>query len=484
MTHDWSVMSHSNPQSGAVSCERLMSLLAGWADAAHGTLAQRLAHALRRAVQCGALVDGTRLPPERAVAAALAVSRSTVSAALDELRAEGVVASRQGSGTRVRSRHGRATGTRLAEHFLPVSGIDLATGNPPDASHLPTVTLDVAALLSGGSGPGIEPLGLPALREALADRHHAHGQFTDTSQIHVTAGAHHAISLAVGALTAHGTPVAVEDPGYPGIFDIVDTLGARPVAVPSDTLGLVPAALDRVLTEHHPTVVYTQTGPHNPCGHVPPPGRRRALADVCDRHDVTVIEDTTLADLAYAGRPHPELATLCRHTPVVSIGSFSKTAWGGLRIGWMRAPTPLIEQTLYLRLGSDLGPSVPAQLLAQQLLPQLDDLAERRQATLAHTTAHAIDRLHTDLPDWAVDEPAGGSVLWAKLPVADAASFVPLAARHGVHVTPGSIATPTRNADPHLRICCDRPWPMVQEGIQRLQHAWREFTAAPRAPLG
>lgn len=465
--------------------DELATLLSGWTDATHGTLAQQLARALRGAVQSAVLVDGARLPAERAMAEALAVSRSTVTAALDELRAEGTVVSRQGSGTTVRNLSARTTsGTRIAEHFFSSPGIDLAAGNPPDASHLPPIRVDVAALLAGGGGPGVQPLGLPALRAALAERQGRHGRLTDPSQVHVTAGAHQAVSLAVGALAGRGTPVAVEDPSYPGIFDIIDTLGASACPVRTDSAGLVPEDLDRVLTEHRPPVLYLQTGPHNPTGRVPAPARLRALAAVLDGHDTTVIEDCALADLTFGGRLRPELADLCRRAVVVSVGSFSKVAWGGLRIGWLRAPAPFVERTMYLRLGNDLGPSVPAQLIALQLVPHLEDLAAQRRATLAASVERAVDRLRVDLPEWVVDQPAGGSVLWVQLPVADTGAYVLLAGRHGVHVAPGSIASPTRASSSFVRICVDRPWTTVEEGIRRLQLAWRELDTAPRAVLG
>ena len=84
----------------------------------------------------------------------------------------------------------------------------------------------------------------------------------------------------------------------------------------------------------------------------------------------------------------------------------------------------------------------------------------------------------------ALTEPAGGSVLWPRLPVADTGAYAALARRHGVHIAPGSIARPARGPDPHLRICVDRPWTLVEEGIRRLGLAWRELDTAPTAVLG
>lgn len=467
------------------SAARLATVLAGWTDGAHGTLPQRLAYGLRCAISSGLLGDGTRLPAERTLARELAVSRATVTTALDLLRDDGLVSSRQGSGTVVHGTPQRSVGgSRIAGHFGVVSGIDLAVGNPPDPSHLPPIRIDVAELTCARIGPGVQPLGLSALREALADLHTARGLITDPGQVHVTSGAHQAIALLFGAVAGPGETVAVEEPNYSGIFDILDGVGARAVCLDADADGVRPASLDRILREDRPAAVYLQTGPHNPTGRVPTPGRLEALAAVLDRHRAFVVEDCVLADLAYAGRLRPELAELCRRAVVVSVGSFSKVAWGGLRIGWMRAPAPLVERTMHLRLGSDLGAAAPSQLLALQLIPGLDDLAERRRRTLAVSVHDALARLRADLPSWEIVEPQGGSVLWAHLPVDDTGPFVALARRHGVHVAPGSIALAGRGRSPHIRICVDRPAPLVDAGLHRLAQAWAEIEAPrPGRPI-
>ncbi|MDQ6613488.1 MAG: hypothetical protein M3083_01675 [Actinomycetota bacterium] len=196
------------------------------------------------------------------------------------------------------------------------------------------------------------------------------------------------------------------------------------------------------------------------------------------------MEDCALAELAFAGRVRPELADLCRRSVVASVGSFSKVAWGGLRIGCLRAPAPLIERTMHLRLANDLGASAPSQVLALRLLPHMADLAERRRQTLQAAVDHATGWLRADFPTWRFALPEGGSVLWVELPLADSGPFVRLAGRHGVHVAPGSAARANRAPDPHIRICVDRPKEMIDIGFQRLGLAWRELERSPDPVLG
>lgn len=478
------MMPHATSGPITVSADQVARLLAGWPDTAHGTLAQRLAQAVRGAVASGLVGDGAQLPAERSLAIALSVSRSTVTAALDELRADGVIVSRQGSGSVVHGPSRSLSSSRIAEHFSEWPGIDLAAGNPPDPSHWPPISLTVADLIAEGGGPGVQPLGLEALRVALAAGYAAHGRLTDVAQVHVTAGAHHALALLASACLGPGDAMAVEETNYPGIFDIIERIGCRAIPVATDRAGILPGALERALAEHRPKVLYVQAGPHNPTGRVPSTARLRALAPLLDRSDALVVEDCALAELTFEGRVRPELADLCRRATVASIGSFSKVAWGGLRVGWLRAPAPLIERTMHIRLASDLGASVPSQLLVLKLLPHLEDLAERRRATLVEAVDRALERLRADFPEWQVEEPKGGSVLWVELPLDDAGPFCQLARRHGVHVAPGSAARVGRAPDPHLRLCVDRPWHLVDAGLQRLGLAWRDHQRGTGPVLG
>ncbi len=467
----------------------IAAAIAGWADHGHGNLSQRLAHGLRRLIDAGLLAAGSPLPPERRLAEELAVSRSTVTAALDVLRADGVLTSRQGQGTFVVGfdvlDDGTSSSNRMAVHLVEgAGGIDLAVGNPADVSHLPPVSIDVADLLASGAGPGFQPLGLPSLRVAIAEMHTAAGLHTDPEEVHVTAGAHQAIALAITALIGRRDAVAAQSPGYPGFFDILEGIGHPVATLRADRAGILPESLAAVLGEGGASIVYIQAGPQNPTGVVTSPARLRALAAVLDEHDATVIEDSTLADLVFAGRPTTDLARLCRRATVISVGSFSKVLWGGLRVGWMRSSVPVIDRTLHRRLALDLGASTPSQLLTLGLLPHLADIAAARREFLASSVERGVAMLRAEVPEWDVNMPDGGSALWPDTRLADTEALVQIAHRHGVHLAPGSIAVEGRRPDPHLRICVDRPWPMVEAGLHRVGAAWRDLSRQRRRIAG
>lgn len=460
----------------------LVAMLDGWESSGHGSLPRRLAHGLRLLIDSGVLPGGWRVPPERALAGRLSVGRTTVTQALDELRNEGLLASLQGSGTYVVGPDAPLpVGTRVAEHLSSGPGIDLAKGDAPDLSHLPPISIEMWQLNASCGGAAVNAAGLPAMRQAIAEFSSKGGttgrpRTTEPDQIHVTAGGHQANFLVVSALAARGQAVAIAELSYPGIFDIFDSCEVRPAPVRMDSAGMIPESLDEVLGRERPAALYFQTGPQIPTGRVPPGARLRAIADVVDRHRVTVIEDTTLASLAFDGRVSM-LADLCRAATVISTGSLSKTCWSGLRLGWVRGPVPIIEQTIYRHLGSDLGPSVPSQVLALELLPHLDDIAARRRRRLETAVDVALEQLADSVPEASIVRPDGGSVLWARFPVDDSAALVSLARRHGVRVAPGSIHAVGKTPGPFVRIDVDRPAGLVREGIDRLARAWLDLLA-------
>lgn len=454
-------------------------MLSDWTVRGHGSLARRLASGLRSAIHHGQLPAGIALPPERHLAAALAVGRTTLVAALDELRAEGLVVSRQGSGTVVLDRSPAVTAAvasgagRASLVDRASSGrdtINLAVSAPADGRDLPPLRLDTADLLSVVPADGYHPLGLPAVRAAIAEHHRAAGLPTGAGEVHVTNGGQHAIDIALATLVRRGATVLVEEPTYPGALDVIARHGARAVPLLGDDLAR--AVREAAAGGRRPAAVYLQPGVHNPTGRVLPATARKHLARALDELDVPVVEDNCLADLCFTGARLPSLAALCERAPVLSVESITKVAWGGLRAGWLRGPRHLIEATARQRHAVDFGSPVAAQLLTVQVLAAFDDVVQRRRRRLAAAADRFARAVEAQLAGCRFERPAGGLSMWLDLGDIDGTAFASAAVRHGVAVVAGAAASPSGRGDNHIRICFDRPPGQLDEAVARLAAAW------------
>ena len=466
-------MLEQSTDASIVGVRQLTLLLEGWRDGGSGSLARRLAQALRSRIVSGLLAAGARLPPERSVAAALGVSRSTVVGALEELRAGGFVDSRQGSATRVAATESDTGEPMTAAHRLLLggAGLNLAASVPSDASHLAGLSVDTADLTAVTPAHGYGPAGLVELRDALAARHRAQGLATSVEQIHVTNGAQHALDLALGAVSRPGDVVAVEDPTYVGVFDLLEARGLRPLPLPLDVIHDASGDLARMCHGGRARALFLVPTVHSPTGRVRRARDLERLGARLDMLGLPVIEDNTVADLVFTGRRPPSLASCCDATRVLSVESMSKVAWGGLRMGWLRAGSADIEATVRERGRTDFGTSVPSQLLARRLLDRYDDLVAERRRTLARAARLFARLVRERMPDWHGEAPGGGLSTWVDTGV-DAAVLAAHALRHGVTVAPGSSASRLPTARTHLRLCFDRPALELEAGLTRLARAW------------
>jgi DNA-binding transcriptional MocR family regulator len=454
---------------------RFALLVEGWRDGAPGPLARRLAHAIRTRIVSGLLHADVVLPSERSVALAFGISRSTVVAAFDELRASGFLESRQGSATWVASgTNVTGDGKRAATRLLAGAGhVNLAASVSSDASQLPPITLDVADLVAAVPAHGYAPAGLPALREAIAARHCALGLPTRVEHVHVTNGAQHALDLALGALATRGDVVAIEDPTYVGVLELIEARGLRALPIALDDVDEDSDRLTKLFRGGRARAAFLVPAVHSPTGRVRTAASMWRLARRLDAAGIPVIEDNTVADLVFRGTRPPALAALCERAPVVSIETTSKVTWGGLRVGWLRADAALVERTVTQRARTDFGTSVPSQLLALQLLEQYDDVVQRRRKTLRGAASTFTNLLREALPSWNAERPAGGLSVWVYTGV-DGEQLAAYALRHGVTVAPGTTASIGAKARTHLRLCFDRSVVELEKGVERLQRAYEE----------
>jgi DNA-binding transcriptional MocR family regulator len=473
----------------------LRDALDGWRFG-DGPLGQRLAAALAGAIGRQDILPGTGLPPERLLAAQLGVARTTVSAAYRMLHERGLVTRRQGRGTHVTGADGARAGARSAELVTslqrnvlfrrlgesPADAIDLlASSAPPGPAVRAAVTAATAAVDADAlmDGHGYQPLGYPPLRRAIAARFTARGVPTDEEEILVTGGGQQAISLLASCYLTPGAAVVLEDPTFPGAIDAFRAAGGRIVTVPAGGgPDGYPEALARAISQNPVRAIYLMPTFHNPTGQVLPEPVRRDVARLGRATEVPVIEDDSLAELALDGDPPQPLAAHGRDAQIASVGSLSKLYWAGLRIGWIRAPRPMIAQLGRLKAVADLGTSLVSQAAAVHLLACLDEARQERCAELSGRLAHLEELMHRQLPGWTWRRPGGGLSLWARLPGGSSAELAQVASRHGVLIAPGDVMSPTGGSGEFVRLPIDHAAPTLEEGITRLAAAWRAYQAA------
>ncbi len=339
---------------------------------------------LGAAIHDGRLRAGLRLPATRALAQALGLSRNTVLAAYDLLLAEGYLEARPGSGMYVAplrqhetpAREPRSSpnaDARLAPHWRRPPAMPPAPAARPVRFDLrlgvPDTRLVPFALWQRLAGRALrasarqiegydEPAGRPRLRAAIA----RHVSFTravaaEADDILVTAGAQQAFDLIARILVTPGrTVVAVEDPGYPPLRLAFAAAGARLVPMPIDDEGLVVDALPA-----DAAVICVSPSHQFPLGVAMSLPRRMALLDFARSRGAAIVEDDYDGEFRYGGRPLDALQTLDRASSVFYVGTFSKTLFPGLRLGFTVAPAWARAALLSARQAADWHAPLPSQ---------------------------------------------------------------------------------------------------------------------------
>jgi DNA-binding transcriptional MocR family regulator len=324
-------------------------------------------------------------------------------------------------------------------------------------------------LAAVGPDIGYWPAGHPELREAIAARYAARGVPTEPEQILVTNGGQHGLSLLARDLVRAGDRVLVECPTYPGALEAFRDRGAVLRTLPAG-LGDLAGAID----VHRPVVAYVVPTFHNPTGRVLPIHDRPLVVAAATRAGVTLVDDEVLAELGFPGEETPP-PLAAWSGDVITLGSFSKTVWGGLRLGWVRARADTVGRLARMRAVDDLGGNIPAQLAAIELLPRLTTILQRTAAERqrSHETLH--DALRSRLPEWDVAAVRGGQTLWVRLPYGDGTSYAQTALRHGVAVLPGAGLDAYGHSHSYLRLHFLHDPTELALAVDRLAQAWDAY---------
>ncbi|MDT4947650.1 MAG: hypothetical protein QOJ37_245 [Pseudonocardiales bacterium] len=441
-----------------------------------GPVYSALSHAVSTLVLDGRIATETRLPSERELAVALRLSRATVTAAYDSLRADGFLASRTGSGSFVTVPAGSRPRPSLSRWSTSNSEapdvIDLscaALPAPPDVVQeaLAAAATQLAPYLLGD---GYEPAGLPVLREAVAVRFTARGVPTRADQILITNGALHSLDLLLRLLIAPGDRVITELPTYPGALDAIRASSGRVVPVPmAPTGGWQVGQLQATLRQTAARLAYLTPDFHNPTGALVPESERRDVLRVARQTGTTVVVDESFIELGFSGSERP---TAQIDATVITVGSLSKPVWGGLRIGWLRASRDLVHRLAALRTSIDMGGAVLDQVVAANLFDRIDEIATARVAELMPQRDALVAALTRELPQWRTNLPQGGLSLWAELDAPLSTPLTLLAAQAGVVVVPGSRFGVDGTLERFLRLPFALASDRLDEAVRRLARAW------------
>jgi DNA-binding transcriptional MocR family regulator len=445
---------------------RLVELLGDWRPG--GPAHERLAATVRSLVLDGQIPLQSQLPAERTLASAIGCSRATITFAYNRLREEGYIASRQGAGSWVTMPAGHRA---AVDALLPGEGLEMRIAALPAPPGLDEIVRGaVGDLPRWLDHHGYDPLGLPPLREAIAARYTARGLPTRPEQVIVTNGALQAIDLAIRSIVRRGQRVLVEIPSYPAALDALRAAGARPVAVPVTHSGWDMGMLTALAREHKPALAYLIPDHQNPTGAVmDAASRRRACQDLA-RTGGHVVIDETFVELGLDGPATSPPAPIAGDR-TITIGSLSKAVWGGLRIGWARAEPVLVRRLAATRATTDMASPVLEQIVATQVLREMDEIMAERRVMIRLRRAALADALAADLPQWSFAMPTGGLFVWAELPDAISTSLAVRAAEHGLQITPGPRFGAAGLLERYIRLPFTLPPEQLERAVAILAHA-------------
>jgi 2-aminoadipate transaminase len=314
--------------------------------------------------------------------------------------------------------------------------------------------------------------GLAGPREYVADRIEREGCRPGEGELMLTSGAIEALELLGKALVDKGDRVLVEAPTYLGAIMAFQSFEALVEGVPVDEEGLAVDELERLLhAGPAPKVLYTIPDFQNPAGVTLTAERREALVDVARRHGLLLVEDLAYREIHFGEERPPTLFSLAPDV-VLQAGTFSKTFFPGVRLGWAAGPAELVAKLVWAKQNTDQC----AGALGQRLLEEygrrghLDEQIGRAREiyrSRRDTAMAALERHLGGRATWT--RPEGGFFTWLTLPEQDGVDVARRALEAGVAVVPGPPFFAAGGGERNVRISYSQASEeLLEEGIARL----------------
>jgi 2-aminoadipate transaminase len=479
------------------------------------TDAADLAEMLRRAIDGGRIAAGERLPTIRAAAERFGMPRKVVQAAYRTLAEDRYVASTVGRGTEVLAREGAADrrgvgspersdlGPRAHAVLQQFAGVRQAAQVVPSIEDGGQVRADLRQLLPDPSSFPVAEFG-EAIERALGRRGGALLEYGDAQgdpelrewlagidpsaraagrELVVTTGAQHGIDLVLRVTCGPGETVVCSSPTYSQLPGSLAVNGLRSESLDWRVDGFDLDGFERLCRGGDVRLLYVMPSFQNPAGTTLDRSTRDVIAELCERHDVLILEDDFQGGLRFEGEDLPTLGELAPDR-TATVRTLSKGLFPGLRIGWVSAPARWIAAMTAMRRFADLetSPLLQAALYEFGRDGHLESHYEetRRELRARHTQLQASLSLH--MPDGASwTRPEGGYTAWVELPLGTSGVDVARrAALDGVYLTPGSVFGEHERALRGLRLSVSRtPVECLDEAVRTLSDQLR-----PAATLG
>jgi 2-aminoadipate transaminase len=364
------------------------------------------------------------------------------------------------------------------------SGVINFSGGFPEPALFPTDVLgDIArSLLATDAAVALQYApseGIASTRHVVADRLLAtDGHRPPDGELMITSGGIDGVTLVAKTMLDPGDVVVVEEPSYLGAVSGFTAFDARLRGIPMDEHGLDVDAFAALLASSGtpPKLLYTIPDFQNPSGRTLAADRRQALVDLCRRYGVLIVEDVAYSQLGFDPAPRPTLWSLGPDV-VVQLGTFSKTFFPGVRLGWAAGPAPIIAQLAVAKQNSDqcagaLGQRMLEEFLRGRYLDSHLPKARALYSDRSSTLMSALERHMDGLATWTV--PHGGFFSWVRVPGVDTTELAATARTVDVAFVPGAGFFSEYPDNEHLRLSYSRVSEAdIDEGIARLASAVR-----------
>jgi len=451
----------------------------------------RIRDELRQRIITGDIPVGSVLPPSRQLAYDLKVSRITVTNAYDELKAEGLIDGKIGAGIFVLppqywmvtmttggtpviesysawqqnlsvievTKREKSLSMILPQTAVPVSlNFGVGTG---DTRLFPIVDVRkiVSEILDKGDSTALNYeayQGFLPLRQSLTRYLRQQNIHVDAEDIYITAGSQQAVQLVIEALLKPGDYAIVEDPTYSIVLSLFESRGIKVIGIPMDREGMKDDLLEDAIRQKSPKLIYTVPTFHNPTGSVMSPVRRSRIASLANRYGIPVLEDDYIRELRFFNPIPPPITAWDKGGDIIYVGSFSKSLFPAIRLGYIVARGPIGNRLLYLKRVSDLGCSALLQRIMYHFLEsgKLQKHWRRLSRIYSQRQSAMIKALRSHFPadsSWQSND--GGLWLWVRVPVkVSVATLLERSIKSGVYFSPGETHFVEPNDQPYMRL--------------------------------